>query len=197
MKKFFPSAVLLLLLAGLLNGCQNNPLTTPKNNRDSGNLPTVAMAHGLVKNSQPLYPVPPIPVPNSPGSSDLELLPPGNLTAQLDKHITAGHNPSAHAELNQNGLQMAMNSTDTWVALRSALQKEKYRVLDEDRNMMAYYILDTDSTHGKITHSTPVYRMQIHSKGTTSNVELYDEKNHSVAPVIAQRILSRLQNDLA
>lgn len=149
------------------------------------------------------YKLPDRPIPSH--ATSVSLVPPGSHVLQYKKEQSKKHltRHNKHATLGktttgENQLILAMNVKKAWIVVGKALRKSKtYQILDKDKTMHSYYILDTTATNNKITQSTPIYRLSIQEDGKQADVNIADQKNQSVASKDAMRILSAVKHHLS
>lgn len=124
------------------------------------------------------------------------LLPPESLVQQVAegkvskkelKHVSSRN-------LEEKDRQWVMTLTDdkehVWSRLEKAFKYRKIRVLQTNKQGDVFYIVDTFTTHGKITLKSPIY--QVHLRSTPEqNTEIYitDNAGHPPNAHTAHRLL--------
>ena len=91
---------------------------------------------------------------------------------------------------------IAEKSELAWAMVGNALQKTPYQILDQDRTLGSYYILDVKSTNNKIIKTTPIYRVYLKSCGNQTRVFLLNKDNQPVQKKVTQQILTAIQQEI-
>ncbi len=144
-------------------------------------------------------------------ASSPSLIPPGSKVLQYQREAKAAKSKTRLASAgttqsvgkrsqladNSQTLVLAMKPSVAWTSIGKALASAHYQVLDEDNQMGTYFILDAQATQGKITNSTPIYRLVIKKSGASSAISLFDKSNKPLDTQIAKRVLTTLQKTLA
>ena len=196
--------VFLFAVAATLVGCANHKRDYLYQSNSVG--PMVAAPGVQVKKGQNYYPVPN--VSSGAVQSPPSLVPPGSDLQRFKKKtkVTTTTTPKPKQKLATNFkkdpkgapvLALPEAEKSAWTDVGRALQATSYKVLDQDRSMASYYILDSDTTGQKITKKTPIYRVYLKANGAKTDVLLLDEENQPVPTSISQRILNALQKKLA
>ncbi len=93
-------------------------------------------------------------------------------------------------------LSVKLNPEKAWGPIGIALKQSHFQVLDQDKSMGSYFILDPSMTNNKITAKTPIYRVDIQPQGKQSKVAILDQTNHPAEAVATAKILGALNANL-
>lgn len=123
------------------------------------------------------------------------LIPPGSHLEQFNSSSIKSQ--AVALNLNSDGesvLVMDQGEETVWPKVLSALKASDYQVLDKDRTMSSFYILDVQATGNQITEKTPIYRvfLQPIANGAKTQVSLLSEKNFAVKPDVAKKVLNHI-----
>lgn len=200
MKAINKTIVLSLLIS--LAGCATVEKVMPQSGKNNDEVAAqsvtpIKVPEGMsAGNMQSYYPVPPIAVTESGGMATQPaalLVPPNSQVQQpapVVSHATpAPQNPTVLAS-SSSALVLAMNKNQAWGKVGKALSSSGYKIMQQDKGMGAYYILD----QGKLTKDTPIYRVNLKSSGDNTTVTVVDN-NGQLAPA-AGRILGTLKGKL-
>lgn len=120
------------------------------------------------------------------------LAPPESKIAHSSDASVAVATPPVNTTLN-----LLVSSKKAWEMVGSAIQKAGYEVLDQDKVLQVYYVLDTSKTAGKINSGSPIYQIQLMDQGAGSQVMLLDEQNKPLATNDGTKVLTSLRQHLA
>lgn len=159
--------------------------------------PMTTTAGTGMKVGENYYPVPG--KPNINQSTPPSLIPPGS---HLQETSTETKNTTrAQLKTTDSGVEALVisgNLTTAWNQVNKALPSTPYRLLDQDRSMSSFYILDLPSTNNQLTRGTPIYRLYLQSAGdNVTQVTVLDQKNKPLSPDLQHQILSALQQGLS
>lgn len=172
--KIIPYAI---LIPAVLVGCvkHNNYFEESKTTKP------ISMPAGVrVEERESYYPVPDNTAPTTTTTPSQE--PPGSHLERFKQSSNEGL--SAPSWVINQPVKTA------WTQVGGALHRSTYTVLDQDRSLGSYYILDTPSTHHKITQNTPIYRILLKSHGKETQMILLNQHNEPVNDEVANRILA-------
>ena len=133
--------------------------------------------------------------PNIQPSTEPSIIPPGsNLEQFKNSSQNKQNNPIALNGEGEAVLVMDQSEETVWPKVLSALKASDYQVLDKDRTMSSFYILDVQATGNQITEKTPIYRvfLQPIANGAKTQVSLLSEKNFAVKPDVAKKVLNHI-----
>lgn len=186
----------LLIITILLAGCSS--FSKQSNYMNAKNLPPTRVPRAMVLGpQQTFYPIPPVSM--APMAGNPSLLPPGSRSAQIQAQkqmMTQANAPartSAVIASSSTSLVLNLNYDQAWNDVGRALKSSGNKVMQQDKSMGAYYILDLAGTGGQLKTTTPIYRVSIKSVGNNMNVTLLDANNNLVNPSVSSRILGRLK----
>lgn len=160
-------------------------------------------------NMQSYYPIPPV----TEGGMDKipSTLPPGSQAAQQAEQKQAqqeqratAHMAATQASSNQvvsssssnTALVLNLSYPQAWTRVGQGLNGSGYQILQQDRSLGAYYVLDVAGSGGKLKTDTPIYQVRLRSSGNSTTVTLSDSKNQPASPAVASRILHALRGQL-
>ena len=137
-----------------------------------------------------------------PGSAPKEttapsLVPPGT---DFSKYTSSANSIKPGLVVLKNGkdaLLLDMPKAKAWKALATALPKSGYPVLDHDKAMGAYFILDPAQTGGKTTKKTPIYLLRVYSSHAKTIVTVMTHDNTPLNTSLTQHILKNVQTHTA
>lgn len=200
-----------MVSVALLSGCANHSETAYL--KESQQVKPLQMPSGInLKDEQNYYPVQGrIASPQStttpslvPPGSDLQRFEESKNTASSATTSTAAAAPASLVKWSQSAegepvLVLLESQDKAWRDVGRALKATDYQVLDKDRTMSSYYILDTKATSNKITEKTPIYRVYVQADRAagTAKVSLLSEQNQPVKASVAKQILQLLEQNLA
>lgn len=118
-------------------------------------------------------------------------MPPMAGNSATAKSVAAPANRSSSSDIN-----LAVEGNKAWQQVGKALQKTRYKILDQDNGLSSYYVLDTASTNNQVTEHTPIYRVHIQSTGSNSQVVLLNQANRPAESAVTQRILGAIKQQL-
>ncbi len=187
-----------------------------KNKKNYETLPDLKVPHALqLQDTDPYYPVGKrvedisgnaLPAPS--------LVPPGSLMQQkiqssaladASRSQTTRHGAHSIALLQASvgdgpvSLQVSKGLSATWKAMDRALEKTGYQVLDKDRSIHTYYILDIKNPDDELTPQTPIYEIYLQSYGAYTTVMLCKNNkcgSHAIPLAIQRRILTTIKSQL-
>ncbi len=195
------SLVLLGLLTLSLVGCSNHNKDYLKQAQTVQ--PIVVPEGTAVKPSASYYPI--VNVPAN-GAQSPSLVPPGSNLDRFKNQSQAQptgsqKNAVASASISRTtsgeALTLNIQPTVAWDRVGRALHQTAYKILDQDQSMGSYYVLDVVSTGGKITKTTPVYRVYLKDAGNQTNVVVLNQENRPAEKDAADRILTAVQKKLS
>lgn len=188
-------SLLAVTLVISLVGCANHSQDYVE---QSGSVSSVAPAGDVkMKTGKNFYVVPGN--PDVSGDVKPSLIPPGShIEPKAEKNSKAVVNVAQWSETTegQPALILAETGDAAWKNVGRAIKKTPYRVLDKDRSMGSYYIVDSKSTDNKITKATPIYRLYLKKTGQSTQILLLDQHNHPAKSDVVKRILGALQSKL-
>lgn len=166
----------------------------------------IVVPHGVnVARGETFYRLPHTSIPTH--VTPVSLVPPGSKILQYKKDQQAAnkktskpHLASHFAKLKSGSreLILAVNVKTAWKKIGEALKDSgNYQLLDQDKNIHSYYILDTTATNHQVTESTPIYQVSIHSAGKGSAVKLLNQTNQLASANVSTRILSAVKRNLS
>lgn len=165
-------------------------------------IPPIVVPKGATRPiQQPYYPIPKTAQLGS--NTKPSLIPPGS---QIQQYKAQPKNQTTRVAKNasrmvyaQNNwsLEMPLSKSQAWSKLAHALPEAQYKILDQDRALGVFYVLDTQQTDKKITQQTPIYRLIIQPKGKAVFLSLKDKQNVPLAPKTADRVLRAIQSKLS
>lgn len=202
---------ILLLALGLAGCAAMEQESNEQNNaylRAKSVPPPTKMPQGLkTTNAQNYYPVPP--AQQGTATQRPSTMPPGNgstaapqqqspavAQAQQSAAQKVASAAPAVAASSTSSLVLNMNSSAAWGKVGNALQASGYKVMQQDRSMGSYYVLDLAGTGGVLKTNTPIYQVHIKPSGNNSTVTLLNDKNQSASPVVSSRILGAVKKRL-
>ena len=195
-KYFFP-----VLIVGTLSGCTGHGMHSDDYIKQSAAVhPIVVPAGAIPPEQKAYYRVPSVSVRAHAGT--MSLLPPGsNVLQYRDKaksknHVSAQMPVVAHLENGNKRLILSLNANRAWSVVGRALGKTPYQILEKDKSMKTYYVLDLRSTSNKITQSTPIYRLAIKQVGDISVVHVLNQENQPATAQMSSKILKAVQKQL-
>lgn len=167
-------------------------------------LPPTKVPQGLrtINPAQTYYPIPPVSMGPMIHPQQFSLLPPGSQSAQSQAAKIAAAQASAPPHVSpvvaSSSTSLALNMTydASWAQVGRALRAAGIRVMQQDKSMGAYYILDLAATGGHISTTTPIYRVNLKTVGNNTTITLLDANNNSVSPGVSSRIFGRLKQTL-
>lgn len=131
------------------------------------------------------------PTPNAKMSTTNTNTPPSAVTAaQLNLNLAG--------QLQGQTLVLTQTFDQAWDNVGNALPGADYRIIQQNKKLAIYYILDISVTKERVTKDTPLY--QVHVRASAANMtEVYvtDNNQHLVADSINTEILTNLNNALA
>lgn len=158
---------------------------------------TVVMPQNLrVDGIQDYYEVPQAPeqtgtVPSliPPGSHLIASKPAQTVLSQQDRIRSAenakiqGHTSSA-----ANAPQTAgVNFSQAWVKVGHVLQASNYKIVEKDKVLGTYYVIDTHSSGGKVKKDMPIYQVNLKASGN-STVITVSPANSSLQTLVNQSL---------
>lgn len=205
------------LASVLLGGCASHDSAYLQQSQQAKPL---RMPEGVnLKEEQNYYPSPANNATVAPASRSTEppLTPPGMPTSAVTPSAAPAQSPSlatatsspapnnaaAAAQLSQNSegdpiLVVNANEQTTWHKVSKALKASDYQIVDKDRSMSSFYVLDVRATDNKITEKTPIYRvfLQPDAAGMPTRVSLMSQKNVTLQPEVAKQVLQSIAQHL-
>lgn len=162
----------------------------------------------------------PVPNPELAQGSSINLIPPGSLAVQIaagqvpksvlkeklpEPNSAAVANKSVPAKLTNTGvlsnqgqaLVLAQNFDQAWDKVGSALPNAGYPIVEKDKTISTYFVLDPSVTHERVTRDTPIYQIILNTVQDTTTVMILDNSRQVVDATVSQRILSDLNDALA
>lgn len=134
-------------------------------------------------------------------NAPMSLLPPGSRVSRyrnvVKVNVQGKKRVFVRLSKHSKRLVLSTNSKNAWPMVGRALQKAHYQVLDQDKGMGTYYVLDTGKTSHKITQSTPIYRLVLKRNGKKSSLSILNQKDKPADADIAIRILTDIKKNLA
>jgi uncharacterized lipoprotein len=138
------------------------------------------------QNIKSAYPIPKGAAPEAVAPS---LVPPGSQIHQIRKNLNAKKTTTA-------ALPLSMSTKVAWVKVGASLKRGGYQVLDQDRAMGAYFVLDPQETGGKVTKTTPILRVNVTGNTEASNVTVASHGNTAINAAISQRVLTSISSHM-
>jgi uncharacterized lipoprotein len=178
------------LMLASLGGCAKHDQDYVK---QANEVKPLKMPEGInLKDEQNYYATPEY---NAKPKSVPSIIPPGSNLEQFKSSSLKTH--PATLNLNSDGesvLVLDQSEETVWPKVLSALKASDYQVLDKDRTMSSFYILDVQATGNQITEKTPIYRvfLQPIASGAKTQVSLLSEKNFAVKPDVAKKVLNHI-----
>ncbi len=158
-----------------------------------------------IKQERSEYPIPKFAmskISNKPPS----MVPPGSNLQRFNKKKNTASTTAAQAEQKNFAvitqlkgkymLIVAAKEKLLWSRVGTVLHKTTYEILDQDRAMGSYFILDSHSTANKITRNTPIYRIHLTASGSKTQISLLSQSNGTVNSSVAKRILTAIKDNL-
>ncbi len=96
-----------------------------------------------------------------------------------------GHTAAAANEPTQIGVNLAQ----AWVKVGHILQASNYKVVEKDKVLGIYYVIDTRATGGKVKKDMPIYQIHMRPSGNSTIVTV------SPANAVLQNQLNKNLND--
>lgn len=137
----------------------------------------------------------------------VSLIPPGSNILQYQKksHDKKQNRQSSlpiskklvQSKLGTEKIILSLKPAVAWEKLGEALRKSHYQILEKDKGMHSYYVLDSSKTHNKITQATPIYRVYVNAKGKYTEVGLMNHSNQPPNSKTTHRILKAIQLHIA
>ena len=162
--------------------------------------PTQLPSGMSARNMQNYYPIPPVslgPTATPP------LTPPGSQAAQ-NQALLAANGPAAPAPSNvinqsassSSSLVLNLDYQKAWGKVGQALHSAKYQVLQQDRTIGAFYVLDTASSGGQLKTTTPIYQVHLSASGGSTSVTILNDKNQPADSAVAGRIIGAVRQHM-
>lgn len=190
---------LFLGLVVLLTGCDHIPFHSKSHSylNESAAIPPTSSAIGAsIKPEDQYYPVPKI--SNMALAKKMpSIIPPGSNLQRFAKKkpvVSATKKVKLTTQSGQTVVVLNEPVDKAWKDVPAALAKTPYHVLDQDRSLSSYFVLDTPETNDQITEKTPIYRLSLSPKDNETVVQLYSRNNRPVSPDVSKRILTSLAN---
>jgi len=197
--KFFP----IIILAFLFSACSGKGPGMHSDDyiKQSQSVRPIVVPAGVTRPMQKAYYRVPA-LSRQTENAPMSLIPPGSRVSQY-RHVAKGKNVQdkkrvfARLSKRSKRLVLSTNSKNAWPMVGRALQKAHYQVLDQDKGMGTYYVLDTGETGHKITQSTPIYRLVLKRDGKKSSLSILKQNDKPANVDIAERILTDIKKNLA
>jgi len=192
------SNLILLGFCVLLMGCDHVPFHSKSHSYldESKAISSTGSVRGAqLKGARQYYPVPPIKNMTL-AKQRPSIVPPGSDLQRFAKKKTSTISQLAKLENQNNKTFVAVNENinKAWKDVPVALSNTPYHVLDEDRSLSSFFVLDTPTTNNEITEKTPIYRLVLVPNGVETVVKLESRDNKPVSPEVKNRILTSLAN---
>jgi len=122
------------------------------------------------------------------------IVPPGSNLQRFAKakKVTNASLASLQTQNGQTVVAVKENVNVAWKEVPVVLSNTPYHVLDEDRSLSSFFVLDTLQTKAQITEKTPIYRLLLQPKGTNTIIHIVSRDNKPIPPAISKRILTSL-----
>lgn len=109
--------------------------------------------------------------------------PASTTTSPQNTNVRVTRQESSLVHPTANGAMVSLNYGKTWSAVGRALNSAGYKIMQQDSEIGAYYVVD--KTSGKLTTSTPIYQVHLQKKGdstivTTNNATVRDRVVNSL-----------------
>lgn len=208
--------IMILSISLALTGCATveKKLSAPKADnspvyvKKAKTIPQTQMPPGMTStNMQSYYPIPPV----TEGAMDKipNTLPPGSQAAQqraqqqsasVSQQAAASPQAQSHSIISpastSTSLVLNVGYPQAWNRVGQGLNGSGYQVLQQDRSLGTYYVLDVAGSGGKLKTDTPIYQVRLRGSGDSTTVTLSDSKNQPANPAVAARILHALKGQL-
>jgi uncharacterized lipoprotein len=80
-----------------------------------------------------------------------------------------------------------------WNALANALPAAGYRILEQDRSINTYYILDTSASNGVIQKDSPIYQLRLKAiDDDTSRIDVVDNSGNNLPATTLTPVLQQV-----
>ena len=164
--------------------------------------PTKVPANLDASGMQPYYPIPPVTMGPLQQPQSFSIVPPGSRLAQSQmplsdaKPALAPARTSAVVASSNNTLVLNLPYQQAWSQTGKALQASGYKVMQQDKSMGAYFVLDLAGTGGQLKANTPIYQVHVKPTGNATSITLFDDKGNPADAAVGSRILGALRKNL-
>lgn len=200
----FKKPLLIILLSGLA-GCAT--FHRPDNGdtsylKQANSVAPTKIPTGLeTTDMQSYYPIPPVNIGPTGYAYQIPLAPPGSQLAQKQIAQTPVAMPaparaSIVAASSSSGLVLNQNFDQAWSSVARGLRAAGYKIMQQDKSLGAYFILDLVGSGGQLKADTPIYQLRLNPNANTTTVTLLDDKGNAANQNISGRILGALKQQL-
>ncbi len=116
------------------------------------------------------------------------------------KTVTQSTTPVATLNKSKRGVRFLTIQADenhAWRQVGRAAIKAGYPVISKNRRAHVFHILDIASTHGVITHTTPVYQVHMASRQNVTKVWLSKDDDNATVVARSGKVLKRMLKHIA
>lgn len=152
--------------------------------------------------AQSYYPIPPITLGPVKNVVPLQpsILPPGSeaATQQAQKF----NNPPAPAPASivtassSTSLVLGTDYNHSWDKVGQGLRASGYKVMQQDKSVGGFFIVNEAETGGQLTANTPIYQVHLTPSGNSTTVTILNDKNQPASPAVSSRVLGALRSKL-
>lgn len=101
---------------------------------------------------------------------------------------------SVSLDAKSNKIIVDQKIAEAWVTIGRALKEAGYRIMEEDKAMNTYFVLDSKQTNDKIQKDTPIYQVQLKENGKSTDINMLNEQNEPVDSATNNRFYAILEN---
>lgn len=151
--------------------------------------------------SQDYYPIPPItlgPVKNVVAMPS-SVSPPGNGVALQTQHNNphpAQPAPSMVVASSSSSLVLSGNYNQAWDKVGRGLRASGYKILQQDKSVGGFFIVNVAETGGQLTANSPIYQVHLTPANTSTTVTILNDKNQPASQEVSSHVLGALKSKL-
>lgn len=93
-------------------------------------------------------------------------------------------------------LQVAAPVPTVWPKVKKALLASGYEILDQDKRLLTYYVLDATVSLGQLDAKTPLYRIYLSPEQNVTVISVTDQANRPLSAKKTTTVLNRLAQHL-
>jgi len=86
----------------------------------------------------------------------------------------------------------------TWIILGQGIQRQRIKILNADKSLKTYYILDTFATFGRLNEDTPVYQLHVvpGKENQSSEIFIVDNQGQLINKAREKRLLTSIRKGM-
>ncbi|QLH43629.1 MAG: outer membrane protein assembly factor BamC [Coxiellaceae bacterium] len=193
MKHYLIKSAVPAILGLALIGCSTTGKQANSYESQAKSVPPTKVPAGMnTKSMQNYYPIPS--TASQATGTNPSIVPPGSQAVQQSPASQAPAQSKA-ATMSGNSLVINNSYDQAWGKVGSALQSSGYKILQQDKGLGAYYVLDTAGSGGTLKVNTPIYQVHLKSAGNVTEVNVYNDQNQAAPGAVSGRILSAIKQN--